>query len=43
MAAEIPMPRDPVDMSSPGSRVMSGWPWSREWAASNVSSSSTGK
>ncbi len=41
--AEMPMPSEPVDMSRPGRRVMSGWPWSRELAASKVASSATGK
>ena len=26
---EMPCPSEPVDASRPGSRVMSGWPWSR--------------
>ena len=37
------MPSEPVDMSIPGVRRMSGCPWSRVPAWSKVSSSSTGK
>ena len=38
-----PCPREPVEASSPGRRVMSGWPWSRLSPRSKVASSSTGK